>query len=455
MGVKQSKRSMDVTTTPSKQAADGVAAGDDPAAAEKIIMHEDGAKAALNGTAAPAATAEDEEQQPEGKKAADGDAVQDGEATTNHVGNGSAADGEVAEAAKTPDSGKKKEKKVKKKWSLRSISFSRKTKPQRAAEPEAAKTNGALENGEAQQDDAEAKNGGGEEAQAVEPTDEKKGETADVNGGTVEEKAVEGAAAEIKEEPKGDVSSPAEVTNGVEAATPSTAVASPTEKEGEEVPPPLPTTPPPSEPTQEVKSDAADVTVVSVSAEAPLAPPEEPIAQTKVEGTLMAEPEAPIAQEEPQLVEAEAPKEEVEEAKVEEAPKVEDEKEEAAMVPEPPAEIPEVKEAVVQEEEVAKGEVEESVKEAVAVETKEEEEGGEEKQRVEEQTDDALSPPAVNILPPSPAPQAEETATEKQETEPIENGSPETSEEVSKVEECSKVMDENKTELSQEIQGEE
>ncbi|XP_071455055.1 A-kinase anchor protein 200-like [Hetaerina americana] len=148
MGVKQSKRSVDITTTPSKQP------DVDSGRVEKIKEQgEDGeyvgdvvTKAtALNGTSTPMAKADiaADEDSPAvlnggggGGGGEGGEAMNGGEGPEGEEGaaaaalNGEGEGGGAAVAAAKGEEGSKpkKEKKMKKKWSLRSISFSRREK---------------------------------------------------------------------------------------------------------------------------------------------------------------------------------------------------------------------------------------------------------------------------------------------------------------------------------------
>ncbi|KAK2579539.1 hypothetical protein KPH14_010841 [Odynerus spinipes] len=161
MGARQSKRSVDITTTPKKEGgacgesaviSDAAAPGDGKL--ERI--EESDAKPTTNGIALHTdltedkekdkdeATEKDKDKQSEEAKSEDtkqqessGESPAEGaEATTPTEGN--AASPNAAAAATSPDSKEpKKKEKMRKKWSLRSISFSKKdkSKPTREETP--------------------------------------------------------------------------------------------------------------------------------------------------------------------------------------------------------------------------------------------------------------------------------------------------------------------------------
>lgn len=163
MGARQSKRSVDITTTPKKEGAAGgesAVIGDAAAPGDGKLerIEESDAKPTTNGIAPHTDITEDKDkdkdettekekdkQQSEDAKSEDtkqqqessGDSpVEGAEATTPTEGN--PASPNAAATAATPDSKEPKKKdKMRKKWSLRSISFSKKdkSKPTREETP--------------------------------------------------------------------------------------------------------------------------------------------------------------------------------------------------------------------------------------------------------------------------------------------------------------------------------
>ncbi|XP_048002712.1 LOW QUALITY PROTEIN: cell surface glycoprotein 1-like [Leguminivora glycinivorella] len=161
MGAKQSKRSVDISGKEAENAGEVAAAGAGGEGRVEALADADaGVKPQLNGDAhiQPPLEISDKEKQldsgtPENEKDAttekEGKEEQNGEKEPTPVTNGDSEQKEEnGESVPTPEDGKKpKKEKVKKKWSLRSISFSRKDKPkqEKKSKDEEPKTNGEPE----------------------------------------------------------------------------------------------------------------------------------------------------------------------------------------------------------------------------------------------------------------------------------------------------------------------
>ncbi|XP_063374911.1 A-kinase anchor protein 200-like [Cydia amplana] len=158
MGAKQSKRSVDISGKEAENAGEVAAAGAGGEGRVEQLADAD-IKPQLNGDAhiQPPLEISDKEKQldsgtPENEKDAttekEGKEEQNGEKEPTPVTNGDSEPKEDGESVPTPEDGKKpKKEKVKKKWSLRSISFSRKDKPkqEKKSKEEEPKTNGEPE----------------------------------------------------------------------------------------------------------------------------------------------------------------------------------------------------------------------------------------------------------------------------------------------------------------------
>ncbi|XP_063621483.1 cell surface glycoprotein 1-like [Cydia splendana] len=160
MGAKQSKRSVDISGKEAENAGEVAAAGaGGEGRVEQLADADADIKPQLNGDAhiQPPLEISDKEKQldsgtPENEKDAttekEGKEEQNGEKEPTPVTNGDSEPKEDGESVPTPEDGKKpKKEKVKKKWSLRSISFSRKDKPkqEKKSKEEEPKTNGEPE----------------------------------------------------------------------------------------------------------------------------------------------------------------------------------------------------------------------------------------------------------------------------------------------------------------------
>ncbi|XP_073949385.1 uncharacterized protein isoform X5 [Choristoneura fumiferana] len=160
MGAKQSKRSVDISGKEAESAGEVAAAGAGGEGRVEAIADADALKPQLNGDAhiQPPQELSDKEKQldsgtPENEKDAttekESKEGQNDEKEANPVTNGdSELKEENGDSVPTPEDSKKpKKEKLKKKWSLRSISFSRKDKPKQEKKPkeEEPKTNGEPE----------------------------------------------------------------------------------------------------------------------------------------------------------------------------------------------------------------------------------------------------------------------------------------------------------------------
>ncbi|CAK1601163.1 unnamed protein product [Parnassius mnemosyne] len=159
MGAKQSKRSVDISGKEAEGAGEVAAAGAGGEGRVEQLADADALKPQLNGDAHIHETSDKEKQLDSGTPENEKDAVTEKEGKTAEeakekespaVTNGeSEPKEENGETVATPEDAKKpKKEKVKKKWSLRSISFSRKDKPKqdkKAKEDEAKTPNGESE----------------------------------------------------------------------------------------------------------------------------------------------------------------------------------------------------------------------------------------------------------------------------------------------------------------------
>ncbi|KAG6453087.1 hypothetical protein O3G_MSEX007958 [Manduca sexta] len=157
MGARQSKRSVDISGKEAEGAGEVAAAGAGGEGRVEQLADADALKPQLNGDAhiheptdkekeLDSGTPENEKDATTEKENKEQNEDKDKEATP--VSNGDGEKPENGETATTPEDGKKpKKEKVKKKWSLRSISFSRKDKPkqEKKQKEEEPKTNGEPE----------------------------------------------------------------------------------------------------------------------------------------------------------------------------------------------------------------------------------------------------------------------------------------------------------------------
>ncbi|CAK1540435.1 unnamed protein product [Leptosia nina] len=157
MGAKQSKRSVDISGKEAESAGEVAAAGAGGEGRMEQLADADALKPQANGDAHIHETPEKEKQLDSGTPENEKDATTEKEmkeqdesekekesAVTNGESEPKAENGDDVSS---PDDGKKKKEKVKKKWSLRSISFSRKDKPkqEKKQKDKEIKTNGETE----------------------------------------------------------------------------------------------------------------------------------------------------------------------------------------------------------------------------------------------------------------------------------------------------------------------
>jgi len=261
MGARQSKRSVDITTTPKKEGipAEGVVVGDAAAPGDGKLerIEEADTKPTTNGIAPHTDTAEDKEkdkdeatekdkeQQPqqeevkaeETKQESSGDSPAEvAEVTTPTEGTPASPN-----TATSPDNKEAKKKDKKKKWSFRSISFSKKdkTKPNRDETPK---------NGDVTKEEPLAE--GGEDAENA---------TA-AAGSPVEEKSV-ASSPSADEQVAAPVAATAEPKEEAAAASPAAAAAaaavaaSPVEEKKKE---PTPSAPTPIPSVEDKKEEAVE-----------------------------------------------------------------------------------------------------------------------------------------------------------------------------------------------------
>ncbi|XP_078037151.1 uncharacterized protein LOC144470154 [Augochlora pura] len=269
MGGRQSRRSVDITTTPKKEGvpADG-SVGDAAAPGDGKLerIEETDTKPTTNGIAPHTDVAEDKEKDKD--EATEKEKQEDVKAEETKQESAGESPAESAEAttptdattpaspnaATSPDSKEPKKKdKMKKKWSFRSISFSKKDK-NKPARDEAPK------NGDVTKEETLAE--GGEEAENGSAT----------AGCPVEEKsAVSSPSAETEAAPVSAASAVASTESKEEASSPSaaattaTAASSPTDEKQEEPTPSAPTPVPVEEKKEEVEKLEAEKKVVEVS----------------------------------------------------------------------------------------------------------------------------------------------------------------------------------------------
>ncbi|XP_022835400.1 uncharacterized protein LOC111362874 isoform X2 [Spodoptera litura] len=156
MGAKQSKRSVDISGKEAEGAGEVAAAGAGGEGRVEQLADADALKPQLNGDAHIHEQTENQKDVDSGTPENEKDAATEKEAKVNEdekeaapLTNGeSEPKVENGDSTPTPEDGKKpKKEKVKKKWSLRSISFSRKDKPkqEKKQKEEEPKTNGETE----------------------------------------------------------------------------------------------------------------------------------------------------------------------------------------------------------------------------------------------------------------------------------------------------------------------
>ncbi|KAL0880783.1 hypothetical protein ABMA27_001979 [Loxostege sticticalis] len=159
MGAKQSKRSVDISGKEAEGAGEVAAAGAGGEGRVEPLADADALKPQLNGDAhiheqtdkekqLDSGTPENEKDATTEKEGKQEDSEKDKAETPVTNGDGEEQKTENGDSAPTPEDGKKpKKEKVKKKWSLRSISFSRKDKPkqEKKQKEEEPKTNGEPE----------------------------------------------------------------------------------------------------------------------------------------------------------------------------------------------------------------------------------------------------------------------------------------------------------------------
>ncbi|XP_028046038.2 A-kinase anchor protein 200 [Monomorium pharaonis] len=260
MGARQSKRSVDITTTPKKEGipAEGGVVGDVAAPGDGKLerIEEADTKPTTNGIAPHTDSAEDKEKDKDEATEKDKEQPQQEEVKAEETKQESSGDSpaEVAEVttpteanpaspntATSPDNKETKKKDKKKKWSFRSISFSKKdkTKPSRDETPK---------NGDVTKEEPLAE--GGEDAENATATASSPEEKSAVSSPSADEQVVAPAAAEPKEED----------------AVASAAAASPTEEKKKEptlsAPTPVPSV---EDKKEEVEKVEVEKKVVEVS----------------------------------------------------------------------------------------------------------------------------------------------------------------------------------------------
>ncbi|XP_048261502.1 A-kinase anchor protein 200 isoform X2 [Bombus terrestris] len=263
MGARQSRRSVDITTTPKKEglpAEGGVGDAAAPGDGKLERIEETDTKPTTNGIAPHTDVAEDKDKDKDDATEKDKDKekqeeVKAEETKQEPAGESPAETAEVTtptegtpaspNAVTSPDNKEtKKKEKMKKKWSFRSISFSKKDKNKPAREE-------APKNGDVTKEEPLAE--GGEEAEngsatAGSPVEEKSA----VSSPTAEDEAAPVAAA------------PAPSTEAKEES-PASAASSPTEEKTEEPTPSAPSLVPVEEKKEEVEKVEAEKKVVEVS----------------------------------------------------------------------------------------------------------------------------------------------------------------------------------------------
>nr|XP_033204237.1 A-kinase anchor protein 200-like isoform X3 [Bombus vancouverensis nearcticus] len=263
MGARQSRRSVDITTTPKKEglpAEGGVGDAAAPGDGKLERIEETDTKPTTNGIAPHTDVAEDKDKDKDDATEKDKDKekqeeVKAEETKQEPAGESPAETAEVTTPTEgtpaspntvtSPDNKEtKKKEKMKKKWSFRSISFSKKDKNKPAREE-------APKNGDITKEEPLAE--GGEEAESGSAT----------AGSPVEEKsAVSSPTAENEAAPV--AAAPAPSTEAKEES-PASAASSPTEEKTEEPTPSAPTLVPVEEKKEEVEKVEAEKKVVEVS----------------------------------------------------------------------------------------------------------------------------------------------------------------------------------------------
>ncbi|XP_043580176.1 A-kinase anchor protein 200-like isoform X2 [Bombus pyrosoma] len=263
MGARQSRRSVDITTTPKKEglpAEGGVGDAAAPGDGKLERIEETDTKPTTNGIAPHTDVAEDKDKDKDDATEKDKDKekqedVKAEETKQEPAGESPAETAEVTTPTEgtpaspntvtSPDNKEtKKKEKMKKKWSFRSISFSKKDKNKPAREE-------APKNGDVTKEEPLAE--GGEEAENGSAT----------AGSPVEEKsAVSSPTAENEAAPV--AAAPAPSTEAKEES-PASAASSPTEEKTEEPTPSAPTPVPVEEKKEEVEKVEAEKKVVEVS----------------------------------------------------------------------------------------------------------------------------------------------------------------------------------------------
>ncbi|XP_071864522.1 uncharacterized protein [Bombus fervidus] len=263
MGARQSRRSVDITTTPKKEglpAEGGVGDAAAPGDGKLERIEETDAKPTTNGIAPHTDVIEDKDKDKDDATEKDKDKekqeeVKAEETKQEPAGESPAETAEVTTPTEgtpaspntvtSPDNKEtKKKEKMKKKWSFRSISFSKKDKNKPAREE-------APKNGDVTKEEPLAE--GGEEAENGSAT----------AGSPVEEKsAVSSPTAENEAAPVAAAPAPSTETK---EESPASAASSPTEEKTEEPTPSAPTPVPVEEKKEEVEKVEAEKKVVEVS----------------------------------------------------------------------------------------------------------------------------------------------------------------------------------------------
>ncbi|XP_076673331.1 uncharacterized protein LOC143371723 [Andrena cerasifolii] len=276
MGVRQSRRSVDITTTPKKEGAPaegGVGDAAAPGDGKLERIEETDTKPTTNGIAPHTDVTEDkddatekekekekdkkkEKEKPDEVKAEETKQESTGESPAETVEATTPTEATPASpnTATSPDSKETKKKdKMKKKWSFRSISFSKKDKSKPAREE-------APKNGDVTKEEPLAE--GGEEAENGSAT----------AGSPVEDKSAVSSLSEEKEaapvsaaEAAAAVSAAAATTETKEDAPAASVTSSPADEQQEEPTPSAPTPVPVEEKKEEVEKVEAEKKVVEVS----------------------------------------------------------------------------------------------------------------------------------------------------------------------------------------------
>ncbi|XP_068972348.1 A-kinase anchor protein 200-like isoform X2 [Bombus flavifrons] len=262
MGARQSRRSVDITTTPKKEglpAEGGVGDAAAPGDGKLERIEETDTKPTTNGIAPHTDVAEDKDKDKDDATEKDKDKekeeVKAEETKQEPAGESPAETAEVTTPTEgtpaspntvtSPDNKEtKKKEKMKKKWSFRSISFSKKDKNKPAREE-------APKNGDITKEEPLAE--GGEEAESGSAT----------AGSPVEEKsAVSSPTAENEAAPVAAAPTP---STEAKEESPASAASSPTEEKTEEPTPSAPTLNPVEEKKEEIEKVEAEKKVVEVS----------------------------------------------------------------------------------------------------------------------------------------------------------------------------------------------